>query len=74
MEKGLRVSLIRRFFSDDLEFINIAKNHIEVRHFYDLVQRIIYPASGHGSLGGKSAGLFLAQRDPLQAGRAFRRR
>ncbi|MCU0276199.1 MAG: hypothetical protein MUF02_04990 [Acidobacteria bacterium] len=41
MEKGLRVSLIRRFFSDDLEFINIAKNHIEVRHFYDLVQRII---------------------------------
>ncbi len=62
MEKGLRVSLIRRFFSDDLEFINIAKNHIEVRHFYDLVQRIIYPASGYGRLGGKSAGLFLAQR------------
>jgi hypothetical protein len=62
MEKGLRVSLIRRFFSDDLEFINIAKNHIEVRHFYDLVQRIIYPANGYGRLGGKSAGLFLAQR------------
>src|SRR5690606_20095319 len=37
MEKGLRVSLIRRFFSDDLKFINIAKNHVEVRHFYDLV-------------------------------------
>ncbi len=53
MEKGLRVSLIRRFFSDDLEFINIAKNHIEVRHFYDLVQRIIYPANGYGRLGGE---------------------
>jgi pyruvate,water dikinase len=62
MEKGLRVSLIRRFFSDQLEFINIAKNHIEVRHFYDLVQKIIYPASGYGRLGGKSAGLFLAQK------------
>ncbi|MCX6554988.1 MAG: nucleotidyltransferase domain-containing protein [Candidatus Aminicenantes bacterium] len=62
MEKGLRVSLIRRFFSDQLEFINIAKNHIEVRHFYDLVQRIIYPANGYGRLGGKSAGLFLAQK------------
>jgi hypothetical protein len=61
-EKGLRVSLIRRFFSDQLEFINIAKNHIEVRHFYDLVQRIIYPANGYGRLGGKSAGLFLAQK------------
>jgi hypothetical protein len=62
MEKGLRVSLIRRFFSDQLEFINIAKNHIEVRHFYELVQRIIYPANGYGRLGGKSAGLFLAQK------------
>ena len=62
MEKGLRVSLIRRFFSDDLKFINIAKNHVEVRHFYDLVQRIIYPANGYGRLGGKSAGLFLAQK------------
>ena len=61
-EKGLRVSLIRRFFSDQLEFINIAKDHIEVRHFFDLVQRIIYPSSGYGRLGGKSAGLFLAQR------------
>ncbi len=56
MEKGLRVSLIRRFFSDQLEFINIAKNHIEVRHFYDLVQRIIYPANGYGRLGGKAPG------------------
>ncbi len=62
MEKGLRVSLIRRFFSDHLDFINIAKNHVEVRHFYDLVQRIIYPANGYGRLGGKSAGLFLAQK------------
>ena len=60
-EKGLYVSLIRRFFSDQLEFINVAKNHIEVRHFYDLVQKIIYPLNGYGRLGGKSAGLFLAQ-------------
>jgi pyruvate,water dikinase len=60
-EKGLRVSLIRRFFSDQLEFINVAKNHIEVRHFYDLLQKIIYPLNGYGRLGGKSAGLFLAQ-------------
>jgi pyruvate,water dikinase len=68
MEKGLRVSLIRRFFSDQLEFINIAKNHIEVRHFYDLIQRIIYPANGYGRLGGKSAGLFLAQKILSKAG------
>ena len=68
MEKGLRVSLIRRFLSDQLEFINIAKNHIEARHFYDLMQRIIYPANGYGRLGGKSAGLFLAQKILSQPG------
>jgi pyruvate,water dikinase len=61
-EKGLRVSLIRRFFSDQLDFITIAKDHIEVRHFYDLVHKIIYPLNGYGRLGGKSAGLFLAQK------------
>lgn len=59
-EKGLRVSLIRRFFSDHLDYINIAKQYIEVRHYHDLVQRIIYPENGYGRLGGKSAGLFLA--------------
>jgi predicted nucleotidyltransferase len=57
---GLRVSLVRRFFSEDLEFINIAKNYVEVSDFYDLVLHIISPTASHGKLGGKSSGLFLA--------------
>ena len=61
-QKGLRVSLIRRFFSENLEFINIAKNFIEVKDFYDLLGRIIFPPGCHGKLGGKSAGLFLAKK------------
>ena len=73
MEKGLRVSLIRRFLSDQLEFINIAKNHIEVRHFYDLIQRIIYPANGYGRLGGQERRAVPGPEDPLQAGRPCRR-
>ena len=60
IKKGLRVSLARRFFSDDLEFINIAKNYIELNDYYELVQHIIFPADSRGNLGGKSAGLFLA--------------
>jgi len=60
IEKGLRVSLIRRFFADQLEFINIAKNFIEVRDFYDLSQKMVFTAESQGQLGGKSAGLFLA--------------
>ncbi|NLG17594.1 MAG: pyruvate, phosphate dikinase, partial [Fibrobacter sp.] len=59
-EMRLRVSLIRRFFTDNVDFINLAKRHIEVSDFFDLVTRIIYPAGSSGRLGGKSTGLFLA--------------
>lgn len=58
--KALNVLLIRRFFTDQLEFINIAKNYVDVSDFYDLLHHIIYPANSQGKLGGKSAGLFLA--------------
>ena len=61
-QKGLRVSLIRRFFSENLEFINVAKNFIEVNDFYDLLGKVIFPPGCHGKLGGKSAGLFLAKK------------
>jgi len=61
-QKGLRVSLIRRFFSESLEFINIAKNFIEIQDFFDLLGRIIFPPGCHGKLGGKTAGLFLAKK------------
>lgn len=59
-EKWLRVSLIRRFFCENIEFINIAKKHLEVGDFFDLASRIIYHSGSNGKLGGKSTGLFLA--------------
>ena len=62
VQKGLRVSLVRRFLSDDLSFINIAKNHIDIHDYFDLVQHIVYPTESRGKLGGKSAGLFLASK------------
>jgi len=61
-QQGLRVSLIRRFFSESLAFINIAKNIITVKDFYDLLGKVIFPPRCHGKLGGKSAGLFLAKK------------
>ena len=57
---GLRVSLARRFFTEGLDFINIAKNYIEIRDFYELVNHIISPPASHGKMGGKSAGMILA--------------
>jgi pyruvate, water dikinase len=61
-QKGLRVSLIRRFFSENVDFINVAEEFIEIKDFYELLGRITYPTRCHGKLGGKTAGLFLARK------------
>lgn len=58
--KGVKVALVRRFLSDQLEFIRIAKDFVEIKDFVKLIPRIIHPMRSHGKLGGKSAGLFLA--------------
>lgn len=62
IHQGIRVSLIRRFLTDQLEYIDIAKNNFAIGDFYDVLQNVIFPTEGHGKLGGKSAGLLLAKR------------
>ncbi len=64
---SVRVALIRRFFTEQLEYINIAKKYLHLEDFFDLVGRVIFPPDSHGKLGGKSAGLFLASRILEQA-------
>jgi pyruvate,water dikinase len=59
-KRGVAVSLIRRFLSDQLPFINVAKNYIEIGDFYELLKKVVFSAESHGKLGGKSAGLYLA--------------
>ncbi len=62
IEKGLKVSLLRRFFTDQTEFISIAKDFVEIKDFYELTDKIILPSKSYGKLGGKSAGMFLASK------------
>ncbi|MEA2030585.1 MAG: PEP/pyruvate-binding domain-containing protein [candidate division Zixibacteria bacterium] len=59
-KRGIEVSLIRRFLSEQLQYINVAKNYIEVDDFYHLLNNVIFSSGSHGRLGGKSAGLYLA--------------
>ncbi len=59
-DKGLRVALLRRFFTEQLGFISIAQQFVTLNDFYELIDRIIFPPQSHGKLGGKSAGIFLA--------------
>src|SRR5204862_435569 len=57
-----RLSRIRRLFCESLDLINIAKRFIEVKDFYDLLGKVIFPPGCHGKLGRKSAGLSLAKK------------
>jgi predicted nucleotidyltransferase len=57
---GILVGLIRRFLTDQLEFISVAKQYIQTDDFLELIDRVIHSDASHGKLGGKSAGLFLA--------------
>ncbi|MCP4602928.1 MAG: pyruvate, phosphate dikinase [Proteobacteria bacterium] len=59
---GMKVAMIRRFLTEQLSFINVAKNYVELDDFFDLIDRLIYSTGSHGKLGGKSAGLFLGSR------------
>jgi len=61
-ERWIIVGLISRFLSDRPDFIKIAKQYLNVRDFFDIVNRIIYPIGSQGKLGGKGSGLFLAQK------------
>jgi len=59
-ERGIAVSLIRRILGDQLQFINVAKDFINVHDFYHLLKKVIFNSESHGKLGGKSAGLCVA--------------
>ncbi len=61
-QKAFRVSLVRRMLSDQTHFINVAKNYFNVNDFYNLLNRVITPSKGSGKLGGKSAGVVLAEK------------
>ncbi len=58
----LRVALLRRFFTDQIGFINTARSVVQVSDFHRLARHLLAPHGSHGRLGGKSAGVFLAQR------------
>ncbi|MCP4568814.1 MAG: pyruvate, phosphate dikinase [FCB group bacterium] len=58
--RGILISLIRRFLTDDLDYVNIAKDLLGINDFYELLKNVIYGSESHGKIGGKSAGLYLA--------------
>jgi predicted nucleotidyltransferase len=60
MQMGLKVSLVRRLLTENLEFIDACRRVVELEDFFDLLAHVIQLPRSHGRLGGKSSGLFLA--------------
>jgi hypothetical protein len=57
---GTRAALVRRFLTDQLDFISVAKRYIRVLDFGEVLDHILPTESRCGRLGGKAAGLILA--------------
>ena len=68
--KSIRVSLTQRILTEQLDFVQTAKDHVDVSFFNDLMDRIIMPTVSHGKLGGKAAGMLLAHCIMQNAGAA----
>ena len=61
-QKELRAGLIRRFLTDQLDYLKVAKGFLEVADFQEISERLIHPLESHGRVGGKASGLLLAAR------------
>ncbi len=59
--KSMRVSLIQRFLTEQLDYITVAKEVVRITDFHDILGQIIMPTGSHGKLGGKAAGLLLGR-------------
>ncbi|HLA68141.1 MAG TPA: PEP/pyruvate-binding domain-containing protein [Bacteroidota bacterium] len=59
-DSTFRVSMIRRFLTDQPQAITVAKHFFALKDFQNLLHRVVFPAGSHGKLGGKSSGLLLA--------------
>jgi hypothetical protein len=57
---GIRVELIRRLLSEQLQYINVAKDYFTIDDFTEILGRVVHSRESRGKLGGKSAGLLLA--------------
>ena len=56
---GIKISLIRRFLTNQQEYIDIAKKTLVIKDFLHLLEDVVYSDKSRGRLGGKGARIFL---------------
>jgi hypothetical protein len=60
--EGIRVALLSHYISSQLPFIGIAKNHVTIRDIDAVLGHTIGHVTYPGRLGGKAAGMIVAQK------------
>jgi hypothetical protein len=60
--EGIRVSLLSYYISGQLPFVGIAKNHVTIRDIDTILGHTIGHVKYPGKLGGKAAGMIVAQK------------
>ncbi|MGO9309727.1 MAG: PEP/pyruvate-binding domain-containing protein [Spirochaetia bacterium] len=60
--EGIRVALLSHYVSSQLPFIGIAKNHVTIRDIDTVLGHTIGHVTYPGKLGGKTAGMIVAQK------------
>ncbi len=72
--EAIRVALLRRFISEEISFIGVAKKYFTIRDIGEILKHSLWNPRQPGRVGGKAAGLLLAQRillpDESEAGEA----
>ena len=66
-ETWLVAELAHRFLSTDENIINLVLDNLKISDFISILKRIIGSATSRGNIGGKGAGLFIAQQILQQA-------
>jgi len=59
---SIKTALIRRFFTDRLQHVNVAKKYTEIEDFLKMLNNTVGPAQGSGKFGGKTSGVVLAEK------------
>ncbi|KYK32350.1 MAG: hypothetical protein AYK22_07460 [Thermoplasmatales archaeon SG8-52-3] len=59
---SIKTALIRRFFTNRPDYVNVAKSFINPEDFITLLSRTVGPTHGSGKFGGKTSGIFLAEK------------
>jgi hypothetical protein len=60
--KSVRVAMSQRILTEQIDFIQAAKDEVSVEFFIEILDRIVTGPESHGKLGGKASGMLLAHR------------